>query len=242
MSSGIERPVWTTPEPGSRRPRFTREQIAQTAIDLADAEGLEAVSMRRVAAELGAGTMTLYHYVPTKNDLLALMADLMMGELLVPEAELQQGWRHALTAIARRSRAVMRKHSWILAIQENEPRFGPNGLRHFEQSLAAVEELGLEPIERLEVISLVDDYAFGVVTREHQEENERTDEFVEAIATWIRNLVATGEFPHVAALFDGEDPAAAFRRMQDSVTEDERFQRGLDYLLDGVALRFERKP
>src|SRR5262245_27967501 len=65
--------VWTRPEPGSRKPRFNRDEIAAAAVRIADAEGLEALSMRRLAVELDAGTMTLYHYVRTKDELLALV-------------------------------------------------------------------------------------------------------------------------------------------------------------------------
>jgi AcrR family transcriptional regulator len=239
MSNAADGPVWTTPAPGSRRPRFTREQIAETAIAVADAEGFEAVSMRRIAAELGAGTMTLYHYVPTKQDLLTLMADTMMAELLVPEEVLTQGWRAALTAIAKRSRAAWLRHPWALALQHNEPRFGPNGIRHFEQSLAAVARLPLGQLERLEVMSLVDDYVFGVIAHSDHEQGQRSDEWLNALSLWVRQLVATGGFPHIEALFGDEDPAATIRRLIASTTEDERFQRGLDYLLDGIALRFD---
>src|SRR5215207_5547112 len=72
-SAADDMPIWARPEPGERRPAHTREKIAETAIAIADAEGFEAVSMRRIAAELGAGTMTLYHYVRTKDELVALM-------------------------------------------------------------------------------------------------------------------------------------------------------------------------
>src|SRR5262249_21982259 len=89
-------PIWARPEPGSRRPRFTREQIAAAALAIADAEGMEAVSMRRVAADLGAGTMTLYHYVRTKDELIALMDDAIVGEVLLPDDELPRGWRAAM--------------------------------------------------------------------------------------------------------------------------------------------------
>src|SRR5262249_22635960 len=104
--------IWARPEPGARRARLTREQIATVALALADAEGVEALSMRRVAAELGVGTMTLYYYVETKDELLALMNDSMMGEILVPDDELPTEWRPALEAIAQRSRAAFRRHPW----------------------------------------------------------------------------------------------------------------------------------
>ena len=76
--------LWTRTEPGARRTRFTREDITAAAVRIADTEGINALSMRRLAAELEAGTMTLYHYVRTKEELLALVSDSIMGELLLP--------------------------------------------------------------------------------------------------------------------------------------------------------------
>src|SRR5471030_288116 len=159
-------PVWTRPSPASRQPRYTREQIAAVALAIADAEGIDAVSMRRVARTLGAGTMTLYHYVPTKHDLLTLMDDAIMGELLIPDAELASGWREALAQIARRSRAAFRRHPWMIATQlDGDARVGPNTMRHIEQSLAAVAGTPLSNEEKMELISLVDDYVFGFTLR-----------------------------------------------------------------------------
>jgi len=96
--------VWIRPTPGTRKPRFTRDEIAKTAIEIADAEGFDAVSMRRIATELDAGTMTLYHYVRTKDELLTLLNDAVMGEVVVPEDELfPENWRDALKLIAVRT-------------------------------------------------------------------------------------------------------------------------------------------
>ena len=78
--------VWTRAEPGSRKPQFTRDEIAAAAVKIADEEGFDALSMRRLAAELGAGTMTLYHYIHTKDELLALLNDSVMGEVVIPTA------------------------------------------------------------------------------------------------------------------------------------------------------------
>ena len=77
--------LWMRDEPGQRQARFTRSELAQTAISIVDAEGLDALSMRRLAGELGAGTMTLYHYVRTKDELLTLVCDEVMAEVLLPE-------------------------------------------------------------------------------------------------------------------------------------------------------------
>src|ERR1700754_4378668 len=106
-------PIWGRPAPGERKPAHTRERIAEAALRIADAEGFEAVTMRRVAAELGAGTMTLYHYVRNKDELAALMDDAVMGELLIGEDELAEGWRDALAQIARRSYGAFQRHPWV---------------------------------------------------------------------------------------------------------------------------------
>ena len=92
--------------------------------------------MRRVARQLGAGTMTLYHYVRNKDELITLMADEVMGELLIPDDELADGWREALIQLANRSRNVFLAHRWTLD-HFGDVSPGPNGMRHFEQSLHA---------------------------------------------------------------------------------------------------------
>src|SRR5262249_15810386 len=96
--------IWARPEPRARRPAHTRDGIARAGSRIADTEGFEALSMRRVASELGAGTMTLYHYVRTKDELLALVDNAVMGELLIPEGEVPAGWREGMRQIARRTR------------------------------------------------------------------------------------------------------------------------------------------
>src|SRR4029079_6731129 len=105
-------PIRARPAPGTRRPSLSRDLIAATALEIADREGFEAVSMRRIAEKLGAGTMTLYHYMRTKADLLALMDDAIMAEALVPAGELPTDWRGAVAAVARRSRDAYLRHPW----------------------------------------------------------------------------------------------------------------------------------
>jgi AcrR family transcriptional regulator len=107
-------PIWGRPAPGERKPAHSRESIARVALQIADAEGVDAVTLRRVAAELGAGTMTLYHYVRTKRELAALMDDAIMGELVIPDDELPDGWREGLALLARRTHELFLKHPWSL--------------------------------------------------------------------------------------------------------------------------------
>ena len=169
--------VWTRIEPGRRRrSRFTRADIAAVALKIADAEGLEAVSMRRIATELGAGTMTLYHYVRTKDELLALITDAVMAELVVPADEpLPADWREAISIIARRSRDSLRRHPWILDIAD-DPSIGPNSVRHFDQSMQAVASLPGTLADKLDVITAVDEYVFGFCIHERSDFHDDDDD------------------------------------------------------------------
>ena len=233
MPSSFE-PIWARAEPGSRRPRYTREQIAAAALSVADAEGIEAVSMRRVAQELGAGTMTLYHYVRTKGELLDLMDDAIMGEVLVPDGELPDDWRPALTAIATRSRDAFTRHSWAFEGLRGA-RGGPNGMKHFEQTLAAVSSLDL-PLERkLELVLIVDDYVFGYVIRSAHAGGELADEESRCAALeYLGSLLATGDYPHTADMFAGHDTSSGLDMMIRAFRDESRFEHGLERLMDGI--------
>jgi AcrR family transcriptional regulator len=232
-------PIWTRPEPGERRPAHTREKIAETAIAIADAEGFEAVSMRRIAAELGAGTMTLYHYVRTKDELIALMDDAIMGELLIPDDEVPDGWREGLAEIARRTRAVFDRHPWSLESLRNADA-GPNGMRHVEQTFAVAAGTGLGPVEMFELTALVDDYVFGHVVRSAEAQRAMSDEptgrrQLDAMADYIVAQLETGEFPHLAAIV-GDDIQEGLERWARVTGDRGRFERGLQRVLDGIEL------
>jgi AcrR family transcriptional regulator len=243
-------PIWTRPEPGRRKPRFTREQIAAAAMAIADAEGLDALTMRRVAEELGAGTMTIYHYVRSKDDLIALVLDQMIGELLIPDGEMPGDWRDAFTAIARRSRAAFGNHVWIHELmarsRPEDAQIGSNGLRHFEQSLGAAALTGVSPEDQLELLAFVDDYVFGYCLREREEQlsgpgAEGAAEIYEAISDYVADQVSTGEFPRVEALLAGRSPLEFLEETYISLGKEDRFERGLRRVLDGIALDLERR-
>jgi AcrR family transcriptional regulator len=227
--------VWTRIEPGRRRTRFTRAEIAAVALDIADAEGLEAVSMRRIAAELGAGTMTLYHYVRTKDELLALVADAVMSEVVVPADEpLPDNWRDAISIIARRSRDSLRRHTWILDIADVSD-IGPNSVRHFDQSLQAVASLPGSLTDKLDVITAVDEYVFGYCIHERSDvlDDDTTDE--NDVIAYVNELVATGEYPQLAEMMKDGGLAQLWSEIQAHSRDDTRFDRTLARLLDGIA-------
>ncbi|HEY1853115.1 MAG TPA: TetR/AcrR family transcriptional regulator C-terminal domain-containing protein [Solirubrobacterales bacterium] len=224
--------VWFREEPGSRRPSHSRAEIAQAAIEIADSDGFEAVSMRRVAQKLGAGTMTLYHYVRKKDELIALMTDAVMGEVLVPEEELSDHWREALTEIASRTRDTFSKHRWIFE-RFGDGRPGPNGLRHFEQSLAAVASLELDREEIFDLIGQVDDYVFGYSLREVQEREEYERGWPPDVIEFLQRELDTGDYPLIGKLF-GNDAGAGIQEVIDLIAKEGRFERGLNRLLDGI--------
>src|ERR1043166_2657612 len=142
----------------SSRLQLTRERIAAAALAIADAEGFDAISMRRVAQDLGVGTMSLYYYVKTKDDLVAVMDDALMGEILLPS--LPKGWKRAITAIATRTRDVFLRHPWALVSMSSAPP-GPNAMRHMEQCLEALAETSMTADQKFSLLAIVDDFVFG---------------------------------------------------------------------------------
>lgn len=229
--------LWTRPEPGSRKPRFTRDDIAAAAVVIADTEGFDALSMRRLAQALGAGTMTLYHYVRTKDELLALVNDTVMGEVIVPDGQLPDTWRRAVTAIARRSRASILRHPWVLDLRfEGSP--GPNAVRHFDQSVAAVSTLDAPMELRLELIGAVDEYVFGHCQFERAAAPSGDQA---GMTRYVDTLIDGGGYPALAELRATFGGTGAWRLIDRVYSDPSRFDRNLDRLLDGFEGQLARR-
>ncbi|HEY2576048.1 MAG TPA: TetR/AcrR family transcriptional regulator C-terminal domain-containing protein [Streptosporangiaceae bacterium] len=236
----VQPPIWARPEPAARLPRFSRERIAQVALAIADAEGFAAVSMRRVAAELGSGTMSLYRYIATKADLAALLGDTLMGEAAVPDGELPGDWRAALAIIAHRTRDVYLRHPWAIAALQGEAGggqsapMGPNGLHHFEQSLAALAGAPFDMRGKLDLLTIVDDYVMGHVLRTagmHARARTGTGPADTAeTMKFIETQLKSGRFPQLQAM--SEDPAGP--SVVDTSRLEQRFELGLNALIDGA--------
>lgn len=231
--------VWTRVEPATRRPRFTREEIAAAAVRIADAEGFGAVSMRRIAAELDAGTMTLYHYVRTKDELLTLVTDAVMSEFVVPPDEpLPDNWRAALTVLAHRGRAAMQRHPWILDITD-DPAIGPNSVRHFDQTLAAVASLPISLTEKLDVAGMVDEYVFGYCLQVRNNAKPVVDDD-SGMVRYVEGLLDTGDYPQIAAIAGDIGLETAWSQIEAHMRDETRFDRNLSRLLDGIEASLPR--
>jgi AcrR family transcriptional regulator len=239
MSRESKPPIWARPEPRSRGQRgvLSRAEIVQTALKIADEEGLAEVSIRRIARELRSGAMSLYHYFDSRDELLDLMGETVAAEMLVPD--LPRNWRAALTAIATHSRATFLNHPWMLATLQERPRVSPNLLRHIEQSAQAVAELGEaghDPTDLSGIVTAVDDYVVGFTLRElaaggSDERGRRiASQFQDAYnEPNIRYLLESGEFPMLAQFAElGQAPSL------------QPFDVGLNWLLDGFEASLRR--
>jgi AcrR family transcriptional regulator len=228
-----------------RAAALSRDEIVRTAIKVADAEGPDAISMRRIARELNAGTMSLYWHVASKEELLDLMIDTVQGEQQAPEPS--GDWRADLRALTRNARAALHRHQWMVDFMGGRPPVGPKALQNLEHALGSLDGLGLDKATAVNIVLTVSTYALGTVLREAQEVNgERyleqqfeglTEEERDAmLGEFISRIRASGRYPHMTAVIEaGIDPDAP-------ETRDERFEFGLECLLDGIEARLPARP
>ncbi len=218
--------------------------IAAAGVAIADAQGFEEVSMRKIAAVLGWGTMSLYHYVRTKEDLLAAMEDIVMGEILVPPSVLNSGWHKGLAAIARATREAYRRHPWALGIQTNGGQPGVNGLRHVEQSLAALAPTNLSFHDKLAMTIVIDDYVFGHALRaiEGDSMQEGGKDMLDSVVDFVSGHMNAADFPQMTAAIGDGTVAEFVGKMSLAFHPDEWFEVGLEAVLAGLAQRFGLAP
>lgn len=190
------------------------EQIVAAAVAVADREGLDAVTIRRVAAEVGTRPMNVYTYVVSKQDLLERMAERIVWDVLLREP-VPDDWRTAVELIATRSHDVFAAHPWVVPISQGRRNLGRAGLRHAEQLLTAIAPLRLEPAEAWQALFLINDYTLGHALR-----------VAHAPAAPHGGYPAfdAADYPHLAQALAAPAPA----RNRDT------FMAGLRILLDGL--------
>ena len=138
--------------------------MLETAVALADRHGLEALSMRRLADELGAGAMSLYHYVPNKEQLIDGMVDIVFGEIAPPSLELD--WKTAMRRRALSTREVLNRHRWAVGLMEGRMNPGPAGIRVREAILGCLREAGFSIEATIQAYSVQDAYIYGFALQE----------------------------------------------------------------------------
>jgi AcrR family transcriptional regulator len=222
--------LWGTREPPSRGPKpgLTVEEIVRAAIGLADAEGLDALSMRRLATELGIGTMSLYRYVPGKAELVDLMLDAAHGEVADPPPG-ADGWRALLEHHARQAWGMHQRHPWAVTAY-TRPVLGPNVLDGYEAMLRAFDGTGLSPGDRVNAAELVAGYVAGAAgsAAESAEAQRRTgvsdEQWWSARESFWERYFDVERYPTISAMWDNE----AFEARADA------FEFGLQRVLDGI--------
>jgi AcrR family transcriptional regulator len=228
--------IWLAPvrSPKGREaghPALTREAITRAAIELADADGLEAVSMRRIGAKLGSGATSLYWYVPSKSDLYELMFDEVMGEVSVAEGP-SGDWRTELASLARATHAVLRRHRWsvLLGVQ---PGLGPKTRRWGQAALGALADREVDLATQVNILATLNNYVFGFIHREIAWEQVRRRSGL-TDAAWVARL------RRYARQADEQQPGIGdeiVARLE--LHDDASFDFGLELFLDGVAARLE---
>jgi AcrR family transcriptional regulator len=227
--------LWGEVEPPKRgpKPSLTVQQIVATAIDVADAEGLGAVSMHRLAKELEVTAMSLYRYVPSKDDLLELMFDAAVGE---PPSDLVAGgfWRADLARWARLQKDFCRSRPWTVELPISGPPMGPNNLAWMNAALEALAGTGLTEADKLLILLLLTVYVRGesMLGLQISEASERTGvtelERLRVYATLMQRVADDDRFPALARLAR----SGIFEEEDDDPDED--FEFGLQRILDGV--------
>ncbi|GIJ22614.1 TetR/AcrR family transcriptional regulator [Micromonospora lutea] len=234
--------AWGLRDRPSRGPKrsLSLDQVVAAGIQIAQAEGLAAVSMSRVATELGVATMSLYRYVPTKQDLLDFMVDTAFGPPPTPRG-VDEGWRPALARWGEGHVTAMRRQPWTRHVPISGPPITPNQVRWLEYGLTALRGTGLRGTERVSAIMLVSGYArsWATLTADIAEAAARTGQTPEQVGLryWRHLAVVTGSGPYPAIhelLAEGEEYDD-----EDDIDLEWRF--GLDRILDGVAVMIDAR-
>jgi AcrR family transcriptional regulator len=222
----VARPADGAPRRRGPRPRHTRQDVALAAVAIADADGVDKVTFRAVAARLGVGVMSLYNYVPDKQALVYDMVAEAAAELRLPEPT--GDWRADMHGLAREQRALLHRHPWLVTESSHLQPLGPTVLAPIEWALGVLEPTGLPAPERLETIALFNWFVGDMVRGELAARAAPPPDSERAVAQarQLGELLATGRYPRFAA-------AVAQSRPPDPDAPP-YFDRLLDRILDGL--------
>jgi AcrR family transcriptional regulator len=214
----------TDPDAASRTP-LTRQRVLRAAVALADRGGVGALSMRKLAQELGVEAMSLYHHVANKDDILDGIVDVVFAEIDLPTGE--AGWRAAMRRRAISAREALRRHPWATGLMESRSTPGPANIRHHDAVLGVLRNAGF-PIElAAHAYSLLDSYIYGFALQEASLPFHTPEETAEVAQTIMAEFPAD-EYPYLAEI-------ATDYVLQPGYDYGNEFLYGLDLILDGLA-------
>jgi len=203
---------------------LSKARVVAEAMRLADAEGVEGLSMRRLATSLGAGAMSLYHYVANKDELLDAMVDVVFAEIELPAQDVD--WQDAMRGRAASARDVLRRHPWAVALMESRTTPGPASLRHREAVTACLRSAGFSIVAATHAQWLLDSYIYGFALQEASLPFESAGELADMTQDVFLPQIPAQEYPYLhesasALMAAGYDPS-------------EEFAFGLDLVLDAL--------
>lgn len=219
--------IWARPERAGRgpKPAYSRSDIVAAAVRVADADGIDAVSMRRLAGDIGCGTMSLYNYVPRKEDLYELMVDAVSAEyeLSDPLGTSAGDWRADMIDMGRQARGILHRHPWVIRLMTTGYAYGPNALRFLEHCLGCLDGLDLPGGAKMELIASVNGTVMTIVANEIAlAERARSlpwsGEQERAVrGAYLMRQLAGGGYPRLAAVLasagaEPPDPEEIFER------------------------------
>jgi AcrR family transcriptional regulator len=229
----------TRRKPGTEpREPLSKRRVLETAVALAARDGFESLSMRKLATELGAGAMTLYHYVRNKDELLDAMVDIVFGEIALPSTD--GDWRTEMRRRAISTRAALNRHRWAVGLMESRTTPGPASLRLHDAVLGCLREAGFSIELAIQAYSVLDAYIYGFALQEKSLPFESADEGAAVAAEQVREFAELAderqlgtladEFPYLAEVVAGHVAKVGY----DFATA---FEYGLDLILDALEQR-----
>jgi AcrR family transcriptional regulator len=215
------------PEPAiETRAPLSRERVLETAVTLADRHGIDWLSMRKLADELGVAAMSLYYYVPNKVELIDGMIDIVFGEIEPPSLELD--WKTAMRRRAVSTREALNRHRWAVGHMEGRTTHGPANLRLHDAVLGCLRAAGFSIEMTVHAYSVQDAYIYGFALQETDMASETPDDFAAEAQRQMREYEAVlAEYPHLVEVVGGHVAKSGY----DYAAE---FLFGLDLILDGL--------
>ena len=206
--------------------RLSRERVLDAAVALAARDGIESLTMRKLADELGAGAMSLYHHVPNKEQLLDGMVEIVFGEIELPTTDVD--WKTAMRARAVSTREALARHPWAIGLMEGRGSHGPANLSLHNAVLGCLRAAGFSLEATVHAYSVLDAYIYGFALQQRDMSPETADDFAAVAERQMHEYEAVlAEYPYLVEVVGGHVATAGY----DYATE---FVFGLDLILDGL--------